>query len=230
MTDPTRYADRTEAGRVLAGEVLRSLDPSLRAGGRDQPGPDAAGPVVLALPRGGVPVAAPLAQTLGVAVSVLVVRKLGAPEQPELAVGALAAICDRIEQVINTDWVHRLGLSDHRLSRLVERETALLRSRVATFGLAPPVAGRVVIVVDDGLATGATMRVAVAALRRAGAAYVMAAAPVGATAACQDLERLADDVVCPLRPEPFRAVGEHYRDFTQTTDSEVLEILGGPGS
>ncbi|MFT4165834.1 MAG: phosphoribosyltransferase family protein [Microlunatus sp.] len=227
MIGPTRYADRAEAGRALAEEILRTLDPSL-LGGRDEldPSPGVVGPVVLALPRGGVPVAAPLAQALGVAVSVLVVRKLGAPGEPELAIGALAAIGDRIEQVINTDLIRRLGLSEHRMSRLVERETALLRDRVAVFGSAPPVAGRAVILVDDGLATGATMRVAVTAVRRAGASYVVAAAPVGASAACQELERLADDVVCPLRPEPFRAVGEHYVDFTQTTDSEVLEVLG----
>ena len=231
MIDPTRYADRAEAGRVLTEAILGTLDSSPLAGDRDEPDPcpGVAGPVVLALPRGGVPVAAPVAEALGVELSALVVRKLGAPGQPELAIGALATIGDRVEQVINTDWVHRLGLSDRRLSRLVERETALLRDRVATFGSAPPVTGAVVIVVDDGLATGATMRAAVTAVRGAGAAYVVAAAPVGASAACQDLERLADDVVCPLRPEPFRAVGEHYRDFTQTTDAEVLKFLGRTG-
>lgn len=218
MLGPAAYADRAEGGRVLAEEIVRTVDPALLATDRDRP-------VVLALPRGGVPVAVPVAQALGVPVSVLVVRKLGAPGQPELAIGAIAAIGDRIEQVLNTDWVRRLGLSDRLLSRLIERETAELRNRVAAFGSAPPVTGRAVIVVDDGLATGATMRAALAAVRSAGAAYAIAAVPVGAAAACRALEQLADDVTCPRRPEPFHAVGEHYRDFTQTTDSEVLEIL-----
>lgn len=230
MTGPTRYADRAEGGRVLADEIMRTVDPSLLATDRDGTGPEEAGPVVLALPRGGVPVAAPVAQALGVPVSVLVVRKLGAPQQPELAIGAIAVIGDRVEQVINTDWVRQLGLAERRLSRLVERETAALQDRVAAFGSAPPVAERVVIVVDDGLATGATMRAALAAVRRAGASYVIAAVPVGAAEACHDLERVADQVICPRRPDPFRAVGEHYRDFTQTTDAEVLEVLGRPGS
>lgn len=228
MIGQFRYADRTEGGDILAGEIVRTVDPSLLADDRDETGPDAVGPVVLALPRGGVPVAVPVAQALGVPVSVLVVRKLGAPRQPELAIGAIAAIGDRIEQVINTDWVHQLGLSDRRLARLVERETAVLQDRVAAFGSAPPVAGRVVIIVDDGLATGATMRAALAAVRRAGASFVVAAAPVGAVEACQDLEQLADWVVCPRRPDPFRAVGEHYRDFTQVDDAEVHALLDHP--
>ncbi len=229
MIGPNRYADRVEGGLVLADEIVRTVEPSLLTSDPGDAGLGPVAPVVLALPRGGVPVAAPVAQALGVPLSVLVVRKLGAPGQPELAIGAIAAIGDRVEQVINTDWVRQLGLSDRRLSRLIDRETAVLQSRVAAFGSAPPVAGRVVIVVDDGLATGATMRAAVAAVRRAGASLVIAAAPVGAAEACHDLEQLADLVICPRRPDPFRAVGEHYRDFTQTTDSEVLEILGRSG-
>ena len=245
MIGSTRYADRAEAGQVLAAELVRTVDPALLAGdpggadpggtdsvgadsvGADSVGADSdrAGPVVLALPRGGVPVAVPVAAALGTTVSVLVVRKLGAPGQPELAIGAIATIGNRVEQVLNTDWVRRLGLSDRRLARLIERETAVLQSRVTAFGSAPPVAGRVVIIVDDGLATGATMRAAVAAVRRAGASFVIAAAPVGAAEACHDLEQLADLVVCPRRPDPFRAVGEHYRDFAQVDDAEVARLL-----
>lgn len=187
-------------------------------------------PAVLALPRGGVPVAVPVAQALGVPVSVLVVRKLGAPGQPELAIGAVAAIGDQVEQVLNDDWVRRLRLSPERIARLVAAETEILRQRTAVFGTTPPVADRAVIIVDDGLATGATMRVAVGAVRRAGARYVVVAAPVGAVGACQDLAEMADLVVCPRRPDPFRAVGEHYRDFAQVADDDVLAVLSRPAA
>lgn len=220
MAGQRPYADRTDAGRQLADAVLAVLVST--GPDHDQ---DGAPPVVLALPRGGVPVAIPVARALGTRVSVLVVRKLGAPGQPELAVGAIAAIGERIEQVLNTDWVHRLGLSDRALARIVAAETAELRSRVARFGAAPPVEGRSVIIVDDGLATGATMRAAVAAVRSAAARSVVVAVPVGAAAACAELARLADRVVCPRRPEPFRAVGEHYRDFAQLSDDEVVHLL-----
>jgi putative phosphoribosyl transferase len=214
------YPDRTAAGEVLAVEVVAAVDAAERDHDRDL-----GQPLVLALPRGGVPVAVPVAQALGVSTAVLVVRKLGAPGQPELAVGAIAAIGDRVEQVLNAGWAGRLGLSEHDLARLVASETEALRARVAAFGSAPPVDGRMVIVVDDGLATGATMRAAVTAVRGAGAEVVMAAAPVGAAGACHELERLADYVICPRRPEPFRAVGEHYRDFDQLEDAEVLALL-----
>jgi putative phosphoribosyl transferase len=214
------YADRTAAGEVLAAEVVAALTATAD---RNR---DLGQPVVLALPRGGVPVAVPVARVLGVAVSVLIVRKLGAPGQPELAVGAIAAIGDRVEQVLNADWVSRLGLSDRALARVVASETEALRARTASFGSTPPVDGRTVIVVDDGLATGATMRAAVTAVRGAGAGVVVVAVPVGAVGACRDLEQLADSVVCPRRPDPFRAVGEHYRDFAQLDDAEVLALLG----
>lgn len=213
------YADRTAAGEVLAAEVVAALTAT------DDRNRFLGQPVVLALPRGGVPVAVPVARALGVAVSVLIVRKLGAPGQPELAVGAIAAIGDRVEQVLNADWVSRLGLSDRALARVVAAETEALRARTASFGSTPPVDGRTVIVVDDGLATGATMRAAVTAVRGAGAGVVVVAVPVGAVGACRDLEQLADSVVCPRRPDPFRAVGEHYRDFAQLDDDDVLALL-----
>jgi putative phosphoribosyl transferase len=222
MVGQRSYADRTDAGRLLAEEVARAVDAAGQVSDRDGV---TTPPIVLALPRGGVPVAVPVAHALGTTVSVLVVRKLGAPGQPELAVGAIAVIGDRIEQVLNADWVSRLGLTDRVLDRIVAAETAELRTRVARFGAAPPVADRAVVIVDDGLATGATMRAAVAAVRGAGARFVVVAVPVGAVGACRDLERLADRVVCPRRPDPFRAVGEHYRDFAQLTDDEVLALL-----
>lgn len=208
------YADRAEAGQLLAEELVRSIDHDHL----DRP-------VLLALPRGGVPVAVPVARALAVPLSVLLVRKLGAPGQPELAVGAVAAIGDRVQRVVNADWVQRLGLTDQDLDRLEQSETAVLRARVATFGSTPAVDGRTVIIVDDGLATGATMRAAVTAVRGAGARSVVVAVPVGAVGACRELEQLADRVVCPRRPEPFRAVGEHYRDFAQLDDAEVLDLI-----
>jgi putative phosphoribosyl transferase len=217
MVGDRPYADRTAAGEALA-------DALLRAGVVDHDHRD--NPLVLGLPRGGVPVAMPVADRLGARVAVLVVRKLGAPGQPELAVGAIAAVGERVERVLNDDWVRRLGLTPEQLDRISEVETKELTARVARFGATPPVDGRTVIVIDDGLATGATMRAAVAAVRAAGAAVVVAAAPVGAVGACRDLERVADHVVCPRRPEPFRAVGEHYRDFHQLDDAEVLGLLG----
>ena len=210
------YADRAAAGRALAYEVIRALAGQDHGDGR---------PLVLALPRGGVPVAIPVAQALAAELSVLVVRKLGAPGQPELAVGAIAAIGDQIVRVLNDHWVRRLGLSVKRLAAMVDSETDELRARVRLFGTTPPVTGRTVILVDDGLATGATMRVAVMAVHGGGAAHVLVAVPVGAAGACRDLAEVADLVVCPRQPSPFRAVGAHYRDFAQLDDADVLALL-----
>ena len=208
------YEDRADAGRQVAIE--------LAVHDRDL-GDD---PAVLALPRGGVPVAVPVAEALGVRVAVLLVRKLGAPHQPELAVGAIAAIGDHVVRVVNDDVVRLTGLTADRLDAITAVETAELEARVAMYGSAPTVADRTVVVVDDGLATGATMRAAVTAVREAGAAFVVVAVPVGAIGACHDLERLADLLVCPRRPNPFRAVGEQYRDFSQVSDEQVLALLG----
>lgn len=217
-----RYADRAAAGEALAQQILRDY-PELVVGQGSEPG--FGSPVVLALPRGGIPVASPVAHALGVRLSVLVVRKLGAPSQPELAVGALAAIGNDVVRVLNAGMIDRIGLSAARLAVIEQAETKVLLSRVGLFGPAPPVVGRIVVIVDDGLATGATMRAAVTAVRQAGAKVVIAAAPVGAAEACRDLENLADRVVCLRTPDPFRAVGEHYRDFEQVTDSEVVDLL-----
>ena len=208
--------DRAAAGRALADEVIGALAEHDHDQGQ---------PLVLALPRGGVPVAVPVARRLGAELSVLVVRKLGAPGQPELAVGAIAAVGDQVVRVLNDHVVRRLGLSAERLAAMVDAETDELRARVRLFGATPSVAGRTVILVDDGLATGATMRVAATAVRGGDAAYVLVAVPVGAADACRDLAGLADAVVCPRRPSPFRAVGEHYRDFAQLDDADVLALL-----
>lgn len=209
------YVDRAAAGLVLADALISALAEH----------DDHGQPLVLALPRGGVPVAIPVARALAAELSVLVVRKLGAPDQPELAVGAIAAIGDRVVRVLNDHLVRRLALSAERLAALADAETDVLRDRVGQWGTTPPVAGRSVIVVDDGLATGATMRAAVIAVRSADAEFVVAAAPVGAAGACRELAEVADLVVCPRQPSPFRAVGEHYRDFAQLQDSDVLALL-----
>jgi predicted phosphoribosyltransferase len=210
------YVDRSAAGQLLADVLVGTLA---------EPARDHGQPLVLALPRGGIPVAVPVARALAAELSVLVVRKLGAPGQPELAVGAIALIGERVVPVLNEEWVRRLGLSADRLSTMIDTETEELRARASVFGTTPAVAGRTVVVVDDGLATGATMRAAVTAVRGAAAAYVLAAAPVGAAGACQELAEVADLVVCPRQPHPFRAVGEHYRDFAQLTDDDVLAQL-----
>ena len=210
------YVDRSAAGQVLADALIRVLAEHDR---------DLGQPLVLALPRGGVPVAVPVARALAAELSVLVVRKLGAPGQPELAVGAIAAIGDQIVRVLNDHWVRRLGLSAERLEAMITSETEELRARVRLFGATPPVTGRSVILVDDGLATGATMRVAVMAVRGGDAARVLVAVPVGAAGACRDLAEVADLVVCPRQPSPFGAVGAHYRDFAQLDDADVLALL-----
>ena len=210
------YRDRSAAGRVLADALISALG---------EPDRDHGPPLVLALPRGGVPVAVPVARALAAELSVLLVRKLGSPGQQELAVGAIAMIDDRVVQVLNDQWVQRLGLSAERITIMVDTEAAELRARARLFGQTPSVAGRTVIVGDVGLATGATMRAAVVAVRGADAASVLVAAPVGAAGACRALAEVADLVVCPRQPDPFRSVGEHYRDFAQLDDDDVLALL-----
>jgi predicted phosphoribosyltransferase len=210
------YRDRSAAGRVLADALMDAL------AGRDR---DHGPPLVLALPRGGVPVAVPVARALAAELSVLLVRKLGSPGRPELAVGAIALIGGRVVRVLNDQWVQRLGLSGERIASMVAAEADELRGRATVFPPTPSVAGRPVVVVDDGLATGATMRAAAIAVRGAGAADVLVAAPVGAAGACRELAEVADLVVCPRQPDPFRAVGEHYRDFAQLDDDDVLALL-----
>ena len=208
MTLP--YSDRAEAGSVLA-EALREREPDR--------------PVVLALPRGGVPVAKPCADALNAPLDVFVVRKLGAPGQPELALGAIATGGVR---VLNDRVVSRLRISHEELKRVAAEELTELRRRERAYrGNRQPleITGRTVLLVDDGLATGATMRAAVQAVRAAGSRRIVVAVPVGAAEACRQLARTADDVVCLAQPVPFGSVGRWYRDFAQTTDEDVRRLL-----
>jgi putative phosphoribosyl transferase len=205
-----RYTDRRHAGSVLA-EHLGAF------AGED--------PVVVALPRGGVPVAYEVARALDAPLDVLVVRKLGAPSQPELGVGAIG---EGGILVRNEPLIRRAGIDDQTLIRVEERERAELDRRVAEYrGGAPmlPVAGRTVILVDDGLATGFTIRAGAAVLREMGADRVVLAVPVGAPDTVDRLTEEGYEVVCPLTPRVFWAIGEFYDDFTQTTDEEVIDLL-----
>jgi predicted phosphoribosyltransferase len=207
------FADRRHGGAVLAQQLQQF------AGRTDV--------VVLALPRGGVPVAVEVARTLGAPLDVFVVRKLGVPGYAELAMGAIASGGVR---VLNDDvlaWYQPSPMTIEAVTR-AERQELERRERAYRDGRPlVPVEGRVVILVDDGLATGSTMRAAVLAVRRLRPARVVVAVPVGAWQTCEALRDTADEVVCALTPEPFSAVGLWYRDFSQTTDEEVRQLLAG---
>ncbi|OJY52073.1 MAG: erythromycin esterase [Pseudonocardia sp. 73-21] len=208
------FRDRRDAGRVLAG---------LLAHYRDEPGL-----VVLGLARGGVPVAHEVATALGAPLDVLVARKLGVPGHPELAMGAVAG--DGVV-VIDDDVVRGMRVGTDAIRRVAEREgRELLRRERAYRGdrPAPDVAGRTVIVVDDGLATGSTMYAAVEALRRLGPARIVVAVPAAPQSTCRELAAVVDDLVCATTPTPFHAVGRSYWDFTETGDDEVRALLGAP--
>jgi len=210
MAEP--YRDRAEAGRVLAEKVAESVE-----------GPDV---LVLALPRGGVPVAYEVARRLGAPLDVFLVRKLGVPGHPELAMGAIASGGVRI---LNNDVVRHLRIPDDVIEAVTEDERReLLRRERAYHGdrPAPDVRGRTVILVDDGLATGSTMRSAVVALRRQGPRRLIVAVPIAAPSTCEEFRSEVDEVICARTPDPFYAVGYWYEDFTQTTDEEVRDLLG----
>lgn len=205
------FPDRREAGRLLAAELTKYAD-------RDDV-------IVLGLPRGGVPVAAEVARALHLPLDVLVVRKLGAPGQEELAIGAIG---EGGVRVLNEKLVRNLGLDAADIDRIAAREEQELRRRVSAYRgghEALAMQDKIVLVVDDGVATGATMRAGLRALKAMGTAKVVAAAPVAAADAVYALEADADDVVVLQTPEWFSAVGQWYEDFGQTTDDEVRRIL-----
>ena len=208
------FRDRIEAGQLLGPAVAQRVHERENV-------------IVLALPRGGVPVGFEVARALGAPLDVFIVRKLGVPGHEELAMGAIASGGVR---VLNEDVLRHIPVSPQRIEAVATREQVELIRREASYrGSKPPldVRGKTVVVVDDGLATGSTMRAAVHALRAMDAGAIIVAVPVAARETCEEFRAEADDVVCLRTPEPFQAVGLWYEDFTQTTDEEVHELLAG---
>jgi len=207
----SHFSDRREAGRVLAS-MLRQY------AGRP-------GVVVLALPRGGVPVAFEVAEAIDAPLDIFLVRKLGMPGHPEFAIGALASGGVR---VLNDEAVRAYDVPASVIERIARDEQVELERREREYRQGRPLldlAGRTVILIDDGLATGSTMRAAVRAVRQLGPLRIVVAVPVGAASTCDELGRVADEVVCSRMPDPFSAVGQWYRNFSQTTDEEVRALL-----
>ena len=205
------FPNRIEAGRQLADKLDKY------AGREDV--------IVLGLPRGGVPVAYEVAKRLRAPLDVFIVRKLGVPGFEELAAGAIASGGVR---VLNEDVMRAIPHADEVIEAVTAREAAELERREQIYreGRPPPeLRGRIVILVDDGLATGATMRAAVKALRQGGAAKIVVAVPVGPPDTCREIEEEADETICLSTPAFFQAVGQYYEDFSQTTDEDVRELL-----
>jgi putative phosphoribosyl transferase len=251
---PPAFADRTEAG-VLLGAALREAlqrsvpgDPErVRAAPGRAASPREAGgarPRVFALPRGGVPVGAGVAHALNASLDVLMVRKIGHPAEPELGLGAIAedGRGGAAEPFFDPEMLRQVGLAREDLAEVVVRERAELARRVAVYRRSPPdgdagpgprraadLAGRLVVVVDDGLATGVTARAALRAVRARGAARTVLAVPVAARAAAAAVHEETDEVVTLVTPRRFRSVGEWYADFGQLTDADVLAMLSSSG-
>ena len=205
------FRDRTEAGRLLAATLQEYAN-------RDDV-------VVLALPRGGVPVAFEVAKALNAPLDVFVVRKLGLPGQEELAMGAIASGGAR---VLNRDLIRALSVPNEMIDLVTQQEQRELERREREYRDGRPpidVLGKTVILVDDGLATGSSMRAAVLALKQKEPAQVVVAVPVAPRDSCTELQSVADKVVCAVTPEPFWGVGQWYEDFSQTSDEEVRELL-----
>ncbi|MBW4078774.1 MAG: phosphoribosyltransferase [Acidobacteria bacterium] len=210
MSEFVTFVDRVDAGQRL-GAALRSFVPQE--------------PIVLGLARGGVPVAAEVARLLNAPLDVLLVRKLGVPDQPELAFGAIS---EGGAKVLSTQLIRRLALSEAEMTAVEQRERTELGRRLVHYraGRQPvSLIGRTVIIVDDGLATGATARVAVHVVRERGARAIVVAVPVASREARVAIGQIADVVVCLSTPEEFRAVGQWYENFEQTTDDEVTRLL-----
>ncbi len=212
MITTRTFSDRADAGRQLVQMLPESL--------KDDD------PLILALPRGGVPVAAEIAAAWGLPLDVLVVRKVGVPGAEELAMGAIAG---GGVKVLDEALIARLGLSEDEVEAVVERELSELRRREGLYRGARPaleLTGRTVILVDDGIATGSTMMAAISLLRSQCAGRIVVAAPVSAPDTADLLRKKADEVFIVLEPEYFRAVGRWYRDFSETSDGQVRSLLG----
>lgn len=207
---PMPFRDRRDAGRRLADELRRF---------------EVEQPVVLALPRGGVPVAYEVAKRLRAPLDVLIVRKLRTPGHEEIAMGAIAS---GGAQVLSPQVLRMFHVSEQALREETTRQAAEVERRTAGYRggrPAPDVRGRTVLLIDDGLATGATMQVGVKAVRQYGPARVVVGVPIAAPDACELVHQTADEVVCAETPSEFRAVGSWYRDFAQTSDEEVIQLL-----
>jgi putative phosphoribosyl transferase len=205
------FHDRSDAGRALATALMHHAGAEV---------------VVLALPRGGVPIAFEVASRLKAPLDVFLVRKLGVPGHEELAMGAIAS---GDVEFLNEALIARLGIPRHAIDEAITRERRELQRREQVYrGDRPPlaVAGRTVILIDDGLATGATMRAAIAGLRKLGPGRVVVAVPVAAPEACAEIGAEVDEIVCLARPSPFHGVGLWYDDFRQIDDAEVHALLG----
>ena len=205
------FPNRIEAGRLLAEKLEKYAD-------RDDV-------IVLGLPRGGVPVASEVAKRLRAPLDVFIVRKLGVPGFEELAAGAIASGGVR---VLNEDVMRAIPHANEAIEIVTARETEEMQRREQTYRegrSAPELRDRIAILVDDGLATGATMRAAVKALRQRGAAKIVVAVPVGPPDTCHEIEEQTDETICLSTPEFFQAVGQYYEDFSQTTDEDVRELL-----
>jgi putative phosphoribosyl transferase len=206
-----RFRNRTEAGQLLARTLERY---------RDQPNV-----LVLALPRGGVPVAYEVAAVLNAPLDVFIVRKLGVPGHEELAMGAIASGGIR---ALNSSVIQQLKIPQSAIDAVAAREYKELQRREHLYRGDKPslnVSGQTVILVDDGLATGSTMKAAVVSLRQQNPARIVVAVPTAPAETCDELQREADEVICAVTPEPFYAVGQWYEEFEQTTDAEVTELI-----
>jgi putative phosphoribosyl transferase len=206
----TLFANRVEAGKRLASALAESVSED---------------GVVLAIPRGGVVVGFEIARALGLSLDVIVPRKIGAPNNPELAIGA---ITEDGTIILDKDLVNQLGVSKAYIKKESQRQMREIQHRLKLYRgdiPRPELKNREVIIVDDGIATGSTMKAALASVRKSGAKTVVVAVPLGPTSTVKELERQADRVVCLYTPEPFYAIGEFYDDFAQTENDEVTELL-----
>jgi predicted phosphoribosyltransferase len=211
-----RYRDRADAGRRLAPHVAPAL-------ATDESYVDK--PLLLGVPRGGVVVAAAIAGVIPADLDVVIARKIGAPANAELAIGAVG---EQGEPILDHDLVNRLGVTEEYVTATVATERLEMRRRIATYrgsNRRPSITGRIAVIVDDGIATGATLLATIETVRKERPALLVCAVPVGAPGSVDQIADHVDVMVCPLQPRAFRAVGEWYQTFTQTTDAEVVAVL-----